>query len=283
MTVTAYTAAEYHADPAEIPSLSASIAHILYTRSPLHAWHAHPRLNPDYQPVVHEKFDVGTVVHALLLEQRDPTEVIFAVDAKDWRTKAAQEQRDEARAAGLIPLLTSQIVDVSAMLGAVRAQLDALTIEPAPFTMGHPEQCVMWEDDGVHCRALIDWLHYDHATVDDLKTTSASASPFAWPRAMFSMGKDMQARWYQRGIKALTGTEPEFRFVVAETSPPYALTVFSLSPAAAAIADAKIDSALATWKRCLETGRWPGYAQDVHFAEAPPWAEAEFLAREEQA
>ena len=42
--------AEYHADPAPEPSLSRSLAHTLLTRSPRHAWQAHPRLNPAWLP-----------------------------------------------------------------------------------------------------------------------------------------------------------------------------------------------------------------------------------------
>ena len=35
-------AADYHADPCEVPSLSASIASLLVNRSPFHAWSAIP-------------------------------------------------------------------------------------------------------------------------------------------------------------------------------------------------------------------------------------------------
>src|SRR5262245_50563917 len=60
--------AEYLADPCPAPSLSASIAHILLSQSPRHAWEAHPRLNPHYEPEEAEAFDLGTAAHAYLLE-----------------------------------------------------------------------------------------------------------------------------------------------------------------------------------------------------------------------
>ena len=40
----------YHADPCPGPSLSSSVAKLMLDRSPLHAWHAHPRLNPNFEP-----------------------------------------------------------------------------------------------------------------------------------------------------------------------------------------------------------------------------------------
>ena len=54
------SAGTYHADPAAQPSLSATTCKLLCRRFPLHAWHAHPRLNPDYQRVEEKKFDPGT-------------------------------------------------------------------------------------------------------------------------------------------------------------------------------------------------------------------------------
>ena len=41
----------YHADRlCAVPTLSRAIAQRLLTRSPAHAWHAHPRLNPRFTP-----------------------------------------------------------------------------------------------------------------------------------------------------------------------------------------------------------------------------------------
>ncbi len=37
-----------HRDPAPAPSLSSTLARLLLRRSPAHAWHASPRLNPDW-------------------------------------------------------------------------------------------------------------------------------------------------------------------------------------------------------------------------------------------
>lgn len=258
----------YHADPAA-PSLSASIAALMCNRSPRHAWIAHPRLNPDYEHADEQKFDIGTVAHAMLLAQEDPCHI---VDAADWRTTFAKDQRDFAREQDRIPLLTHQHGEVQAMVAAVRGQLDAIAIDPPLFAAGAPEQTLVWEDQGVLCRARLDWLRDDRATVDDLKTTAGSARPDEWARRrMWEMGADIQARFYVRGVRALTGGDPEFRFAVAETCPPYAVSLVSLSPAAIEVADAKIDHALALWRRCVERDEWPGYPQQVAYAEPPVW------------
>lgn len=267
----------YHADPAATPSLSASIAHVLYTRSPKHAWTQHPRLNPDHQRREESRFDIGTTAHAILLEQREVDDIVAIIDAPDWRTKKAQEARDAARADGMIPLLADQVDGVAAMLRATRDQLDAVDVHPPLFVNGKPEQTLIWQEGDVTCRALVDWLHDDHTAIDDFKTTSASANPESWTRTMFTIGADIQAAFYIRGVRALTGVDADFRFVVQETYPPYALSVVSVGPDVLAVADAKVDWALARWAECLATDTWPAYPTRVAHAELPAWEEARFL------
>src|SRR5260221_5320495 len=41
--------ADYHADCCAVPSLSSSIVKLLDQQTPLHAWQAHPRLNPRFE------------------------------------------------------------------------------------------------------------------------------------------------------------------------------------------------------------------------------------------
>lgn len=269
------TAEEYHADPCETPSISASVAHKIITTSPWHAWHDHRRLNPDYTPTADTKFDVGTIAHAILLEGKD---IVQAVDAPDWRTNAAKEERDAARAAGKVPLLTSQVDEVEAMVDAARSQLCAY--DPEPFTAGKPEQAIVWEEDGVHCRALLDWLTDDRLCIQDMKTTSRSADPHVFARSICGLGYDLKAAWYIRAVESLTGTPPDFLWVALETTPPYALSVVRPSSALLTIGRKKCQYALNLWRRCLQEDRWPGYPSEVVTAELMPWDEEKWLAKE---
>ena len=267
----------YHADFAEQPSLSSSIACVLCTRSPKHAWAAHPRLNPEFVREEKAKYDVGTVAHAFLLQGLD---VAVVVDADSWRSNAAKEERDAARAAGLVPLLLKDWDTVRTMVAATRRQLDALDIDPPLFVYGKPEQTLVWEDSGVLCRARLDWLHNDHTAIDDYKTTTASAHASKWERTLVGIGADIQVAFYLRGLAAVTGKRAEFRFVVQETYPPYALSVVSLAPSALALANEKVQYAIDLWRGCLERDEWPGYSTRVCYVEAPGWATSEWLEKE---
>lgn len=276
-------AVEYHADVIddERPSLNASIAAILCESSPAHARAAHPRLNPTFVRVEEDKFDVGTCAHALMLEGREVVEVVYA---NDWRTKAAQQLRDRARADGRVPLLSKDWDRVQAMAATLRSQLDLVDADPGLYVDGKAEQTLVWEDDhGVLCRARCDWLHEDLTAIDDLKTTSASANPEKWQRTLFDIGADVQVAFYLRGLERLTGRSygcEAFRYVVIETAPPFALSVVSLSPHGLELGRRKVAYAIEAWARCLLNEEWPGYPRRPVFVDPPPWVEQRWLERE---
>jgi hypothetical protein len=276
--VLAISSDDYHADQvADQPTLSASIAHLLCTASPLHAWAAHPRLNPDFKREEKQHYDVGTAAHAILLEGMAAVEV---VDAPDWRTSVAREARDVARENGRIPLLARTLAEVEAMVDAVREQLAVHNADPPLFTDGKAEQTLVWEEDSVACRARVDWLRDDWRALDDLKTTSRSANPDAYSRNLFGVGGDVQAAFYVRGMERVFSVTPEFRWCVVESSPPYALSVVAPGPDVLALGTAKVDRAIALWRRCLGQDEWPGYPLDVCYAEMPAWEETRWMERE---
>jgi hypothetical protein len=273
------SAAEYHADPCEQPSLTASIAHLICSASPLHAWHAHPRLNPNFKREDESKFDVGSACHSLLLEGGAG---VAMLNYPNWKTKKSQAARAAARAENKIPILPKDWATIREMVAAAGPQLDALKVDPPLFKDGKPEQSLFWEEDGVQCRARLDWLRDDRAAIDDYKTTKGSANPAAWThRTLYDIGADIQAGFYLRGLDILYPCEhPDFRFVVQEQTAPYALSVVTLDYAARTLAERKINYALATWKRCLAEDHWPGYSSQVCVAELPAWEETRWLEKE---
>lgn len=262
-------ASEYHADPSIVPSLSSSLAKTLLNKTPAHARLEHPKLNPNYVNVEEDKFDVGTSAHELLLEGEA---AVAVCDFPDWRTAAAKEARDEARAIGQTPLLTKDWERVEAMANAAKRQLEMFDLEPAPFMDGSAEQALVWDDgDGVWCRARFDWVRDDLTAIDDLKTTAASARPEAWAKTMFGFGGDFQAAFYLRGLRKALGVEPVWRFVVQEAYPPYALSVVTPSEEVLAYAAEKVDRAIRLWRDCLADNHWPAYSREVGVIELPTW------------
>lgn len=276
-------AADYYADRiGKEPTLNATVAKLLLSASPRHAWQQHPRLNPSYEPTVDKKFDVGTAAHEIMLLGND--RLVHVVNASDWRTKAAQEVRDRARAEGMVPLLAHEWVRVSAMLAAIREQLPQLDLDgPGMFVDGKAEMTLVWKDRGVWCRARMDYLHDDFSACDDLKSTARSANPYVWTRStLWNIGADIQYAMTLRGIHAITGSRAAFRFLVCETHAPFGMCVVSLDPMALELANRKVDRALDLWRDCLEGDFWPSYSQQICWAEPPRWVESDLLEDEEE-
>ena len=274
------TSDSYHADPCPAPSLSSSVARTLLGYSPLHAWTAHPKLNPAVEREEKEMYDLGSAAHAYLFEGETG---FVIVEAADWRSKDAKEQRDQARLAGKIPLLAHKWQDVQDMAAAARMQLGDHEAKPIPFRGGKAEQTLIWREGDIWCRARLDWLHDDHSAIDDLKTSSTSVNPDSWSRTLFNSGYDLQAAFYLRGLKAISGggaRGTEFRFIAIENYKPFALAVIALAPDALALADRKVSQAIALWGECLKRNRWPGYPLQTCYAELPPWQEAQWMERE---
>lgn len=279
-------AVDYHADQidSQRPSLSASIAHILVAQSPKHAWTAHPRLNPDFERVDEQKFDRGTIAHSLLLDQ---SREVAIIEANDWRTKAAKEDRDEARAGGKIPLLWEQWRDVEAMVRAVREQVETFDAQPPLLADGKPEQTIVWEEDGVVCRARLDWLRDDFYAIDDLKTSGRSVRREQFSRNLYGLGYDLKAAFYLRAVRSLnTNLETAFRWINVETSPPYAVSVVQATPELLTVGEAKVEFAISLWRECMALDFWPAYETSVVPADPPPawemqrWLQAEIDAME---
>jgi hypothetical protein len=262
------TSDEYHADPAPEPSLNSTTARILLTRTPAHAKAQHPRLSDvPLEPRTSDAMDMGTAVHQLLLKD-DRVEV---AEFPDYRKGEARLWRDETRAAGRIPMLTHQWDKANSIADAVRDQMRGLPA-PTPFTAGTPEATITWQDvGGAWCRARLDWLRDDLSCIDDLKCTSKTADPKVWVRQLFNYGYDVQAALYVRGVEKMHGVRPRFRWVVAETMPPYAVQMVELSEQAMYAASVKVDAALSIWNECMAADSWPAYSPDVYVAEIPGW------------
>lgn len=266
----------YRLDPCPAPSLSSGIAATLVTRSARHARHEHPRLNLAHaERAPTAAMEEGTALHAMLL---GTPQDIAAVEAPDWRTKKAQEVAADARARGAIPILAHRLVELRECAAAVREQLADHAEWPDALDAGRPEVTLAWREGEAWCRARVDWLPDDRRRpLFDLKSTSGSAAPDAWERRLRD-DYATQAAFYCRGARALGLRPPAMVFVVFESAAPYGVCLFQPDPALMHVAEQRVDEAVALWRECTKSGRWPGYPRRVCHVEAPGW----MLARQEE-
>jgi hypothetical protein len=249
-----------------IPRLHQSIAHVLVSRSPLHAWQRHRLLGATASEPT-EATDRGTFIDKMVLGGGPEIEVL---DFPDFKTKAAQAARDEARVAGSLPILIGKYEPAMKVVEAIRAQLKARGMR---FDKGQSKVELRWKEPvyGVECGGEIDFL--DVPTIFDLKTTR-DASPDAIALSMVKYGYDIQHAAYRQAIETM---HPELvgkvrmLFVFAETEPPYAVTIAEPAGTMRSLGSHKWDRACRVWSECLASGIWPGYSDDVVQIEARPW------------
>lgn len=213
------------------------------------------------------EYDVGTLAHALILEG-SLDHLVHRVDAKDWRTKAAKEERDQAYNNDMIPINNSE---ADSILAPVEAMRDAVMAHPIAKDLltGHvPEVSLFWETDGVPLKARLDAQHPTRGVVADLKTVR-SARPNDVRKQISDLGYYIQSRHYLNGLKEVTGFEPEWYFVTVGKTGPYPVSVHRMTPEALQQGQARIDYALARYKQAQEHG-WTGYTA-VYEQELTPW------------
>jgi len=218
-------------------------------------------------------FDFGKAAHAEVLGAGAPLAVI---DAADWRSKDARDQRDEARENGNTPILAKDHAVVKAMAEQIR--LHPIASELLNPDKGKPEQTLIWHDL-IWRRSRLDWLpelpESGRLIVPDYKTC-ADASASGFTRSAASYGYMMQAAWYLDGVRTLLGADDAaFVFIAQEKEAPYVVNVVEMTADFLAIGDWRNEVAVERYMRCMETGIWPGYSDEVQRISAPRWLEIE--------
>lgn len=251
---------EYHADR---ESLSVSGAKLIL-KSP--AKYRHRLDNPEHRDV----FDIGSAAHRLVLGVGAE---IRRVEAPDWRTKAAQEAKAEARAAGEVPLLAKDHDTVLAMAAKIKEHRTAMAL----LSNGRPEVSAYADHErtGVRMRGRFDWLNEDMLV--DYKT-AATAEPRRFGQAAAQFGYDMQGAWYLDLARANDLDPRGFVFIVQEKEPPYEVACIQLDPEAVDAARNLNEHALERFRDCTESGIWPGHTPDaVVSADVPGWRWTEYI------
>lgn len=249
------SAEAYHADRTSISS--SGLRALLNPGCP-----AQFKYDRDHPQAPKREFDLGNAVHtAVLGEGHD----IVVLDYADWKKAEARVKRDEAYAAGKVPLLPKEKQQVDDMAAAIRQHPLAGPLF-APGS-GIAERSLYWTDPatGVRCRVRPDWLKQlpGMTLAVDLKTTK-DASPDAVSRAIRDYSYHQQDAFYTDGIwAALQPEDVRFIFVFISKTAPYLITVRELTDQDRDIGRARNERALRIYADCVANDEWPDWTGPV--------------------
>ena len=261
-----FSADDYHSDPCDAPSLNYSTAKTIINMSPWHAWKQHPKLGGD--PFnASPKMDMGSIAHALLLRQ--PMENVEVIGFDNYKTKAAQDARNNSKEDGKLVVLKRELDELYIGLEPMRKNLAEAGVV---LTGGHAEATAIWERDCM-CRTRMDHISEDLCTIVDLKCTE-NANPQFLERHIIDMGYDIQAAAEIESIETLRPElEGRVRFadVFIELEAPYFVVVADHTESMLELGRARWNRARRKWIECLETNVWAGFTNRI-MVHAPNYA-----------
>lgn len=277
------TPTEYRADSGSgAPWFSYSVAKTLLTESPMHAWYYHPKLGGHVREQT-KAMGAGQVVHNILLGKGAD---IVIVRANDFKTKAAQEARDAAIAAGKTPIIAHKYDEIVAAADAIREKLAAVGVDlAAPHALR--EQGIEWDEetpDGpVRCRGMLDYLDLDTGIILDPKSTNC-AHPNKVQRTIHDFAYTLQECAYTSAVEIL---KPElqgrvdFGFLFMELEAPFPVLPVRTSEAMKELGRMQWARAVRIWQRCLKSNNWPEYSEGWAVIQPSNWVMSQELEQQQ--
>ena len=228
----------------------------------------------------------GTYLHALVLTPEIVENEYFVLDEslrpfpeKDYLTKANRQwRRDQIAAATNEGKTLVGLEDHRRAVECKNAIRKCALANEVMNSVGVHERLVQWTDleTGVLCKARIDKTRNADRIVDLKSCRDASKREFM--RSVINYGYHRQAAFYLDGSIAKT-----FTFVAVESTAPYGVAVYDLSPEFIEIGRVAYQSALRQIKICREkygsefdeNTVWPSYEHYYPISEVlspPSWA-----------
>jgi hypothetical protein len=256
--------ADYHSQCTDTLVMGSSDAVLLANSTP-----AHLRASWDEEDESSKQADMGKIAHALLLEPFLSNSSIVVIEADDWRKKATQELRDDARASGKTPILSRDYDRAHKIVRAVMANSVAAEL----LREGQAEKSWFAKDEktGLYKKCRPDFFNTDRIIID-IKTV-ASASPEFLKRRVYDGGWFQQAPWYCEVVELVERAPAKgYCWIIVEQEPPYAVVIRKPLDNVLMHGHRLNQQAFALFARCAASDYWPAYGDEVEELGLPDFA-----------
>lgn len=221
---------------------------------------AHFRLYATAEREQTKALRLGSYVHALVLEPEKARLAFAIAPVCDRRTKdgkAAYEAFTSALEPGTTVLSADEAEEANKIAAAAKGCIDR-----HGFKFKHTELMFLASYMDCPIKAAIDAVGESDGYLYDLKTCE-DASPAGFLKAVRAYRYNLQANFYKAAYQAGFKEHVQgFRFICVEKET-LQTAVYELGPDLMAYGYSDFVKAIETYKACMASGEWPGYAQDI--------------------
>lgn len=231
----------------------------------------HLKIALDKPDPPNESMNLGSVVHALVLEHESVVKNKFYIYPKcDRRTAAGKKTYALAQldADGKDIVSDDMLAEAKIMAANVKAHPMASKLLEGSQT----ELSCFWHNDehDLDCKCRPDIINSKGIPVD-LKTCS-DASFFQFRTDAYNFGYHLQAAHYLEGVRSHVPEANNFVFICVENKEPYTVAVYAYNDASLEVANKDRNFIMHQYKECLNSGIWTGYGDSIEDLDLPPWA-----------
>ncbi len=155
----------------------------------------------------------------------------------------------------------------SVLAHPVASKMVALSYKQANIFCGHRATSIMRK--GRPDMLLV--TSQGRPVIGDLKTCE-DGSPTEFAKAIAGWDYHIQNAYYTQVLEDIIGERPAFLFVTVEKADPWACTVYQLDDESIEAGHKACEKALESYARCMDSGEWPAYSNDVETLRLPQWA-----------
>lgn len=212
--------------------------------------------------------DLGTLIHSAILDPNIPLDQIASVSPfPDFRTKAAQEWRDDQRVMGRMITTDEEI--------AIASGCQQVFYEDYAQRFGgsyKTEVACFGEIGATQIKGMIDIVPDGLDLLADLKTTTSIGSTHEISRNIIKWGYHWQAALYLDLWNAASGEKRDrFVFCFIEPKAPYETAWIEISKNFIDLGREGYMNALAQWQSCVAVDSWPRQHEGIVTIEKPTY------------
>ncbi len=222
-----------------------------------------------------ESMKLGSAFHDLILQGEEYFQKNWGVlpTGHDGRTKAGKELVEAFESAFEEKIIKQK--DFELLKNWETSIKQNKLIKTILENISQSEVLVVWEENGIHCKARLDAIVKMGVKtfLIDLKT-AVSASPTEFRNSCINYGYLIQSAHYLAGAKAtgiIDSQNNNFYHIVVEKEALYLSAIYALDEAALDIGEQQRQVALKKYKEAKETGVWAGYSEKCETLALPHW------------